>query len=162
MLEEINFLTSRIEFIAATTFLESGLARVVVPPSVQVIGRLTCGWHKRLTEIVFASPSVLRTIDKCAFYHCSIHTIALPKSLEFICESCFAESEERATVVVEKGSSLTDVRENAFTNTLLSGIVARSENLARFIMRDCGCDVIIVAVMNDDLVDFYWYTIHHQ
>jgi hypothetical protein len=63
---------------------------IVIPSSIEALGRCCCACQRGLRTIVFESDSTLRSISKAAFTGCFLlESICIPSSVEVLLEYCF-------------------------------------------------------------------------
>jgi len=105
----------------AGAFENSGIECIVLPRSLEWIGRLAFANTKNLTRVDFEQGSKLHSINFGAFADSSIEWIRFPASLRFIGISAFGKTNLRE-IEQEQGSNLEIIESGAFreTNQLLS------------------------------------------
>jgi len=112
----------------AGAFENSGIESMVLPRSLEWIGRQSFLGTKNLERVDFETNSLLDTIAFAAFANSSIEWIRFPASLRVIGMSAFSLSSNLSKIVQEQGSNLERIESNAFRNTtsLISFIIPTS------------------------------------
>jgi hypothetical protein len=111
---------SRIE---KQAFSETGLIEIVIPASVEMLGKwcfLECG---SLTSVIFESDSRLSRIEKQAFSETGLIEIAIPASVEVLGDECFRECIQLRSVTFESGSRLREIGRDAFSGVQIHPIL---------------------------------------
>jgi hypothetical protein len=94
---------SRIE---ETVFRESGLIKIILPASIEVLGEECFYLCKSFSSVTFESSSRLSRIDKRAFYGTGFIEVILSASVEVLGKNCFAGCESLSSVTFEQKSRL--------------------------------------------------------
>jgi hypothetical protein len=71
-------------YIGKRAFSESSLRSILIPVSVEFIGKHCFQGYRFLYEIIFQSGSSLKEIRDCAFFETNLEEIELPEKCEFI------------------------------------------------------------------------------
>jgi hypothetical protein len=82
------------------------LVEIVVPASLEVLGKSCFCRCYSLSWVRFESGSKLTRIEKLAFHGSGLVEIVVPASVEFLGENCFLECESLSSVTFESGSKL--------------------------------------------------------
>lgn len=106
----------------------SMITEVVIPNTVEIIGKSAFENCTNLESIIFSEKSVLKTIDDSAFSGCTnIFNIAIPMQVEKIGNYAFANC-TNLSGIFKLPDNLKDFGENAFLSTNISGIDITSNN----------------------------------
>jgi hypothetical protein len=90
------------------------LTDVVIPSSVESLGRGCFSNCKSLSSVTFESPSKLVRIEACAFCWSRLTYLVIPSSVESLGEACFSYCTSLSSVTFESQSKLVRIRANAF------------------------------------------------
>jgi hypothetical protein len=82
-------------------FAVTGLKKITIPSSVEVIGENSFSWCRSLSEVTFERGSKLQRIEELAFYLTGLKKITIPSSVEVIGENCFQSCESLCEVTFE-------------------------------------------------------------
>jgi hypothetical protein len=104
LLESIEFDNgSNLIRIEESAFSSSGLKSIVIPSSVEILGKSCFGHCQSLESIIFENDSKLVRIEEEAFYHAQfgIHrlkSIVIPQCIEDICRASLGNLARRLVI----------------------------------------------------------------
>lgn len=107
--------------IGTSCFYFTQIKKIVIPSSVEYIGRGAFYECKKLTSIQFSKNSKLKRIESSTFFNCSIEHISVPSSVEVIGKSAFFLCTSLQKVYFEDDSKLELIDDGAFH---LSGLIS--------------------------------------
>lgn len=87
-------------------FYGCSFSKIYLPPSVEIIGKLSFGWNKQLTSVNFSDGLI--SIGEEAFFGCDnlVSSITIPKSLESIGRNAFCDKDYNKLI---KSVYITDI-----------------------------------------------------
>ena len=95
-----------VEEIAFATFRGTSLTKVEIPASVKVIGRHAFSGNANLTEVVFASGTLLTEIQANAFDGCGLTEVTIPDGVNTIGSEAFASNKKLVTANISSVTSM--------------------------------------------------------
>jgi hypothetical protein len=113
---------SKLQRIESNAFSDSGLTKIQIPNSVEVLCCSCFSECKSLFTITFESQSKLQRIESNAFSDSGLTKIQIPASVEQICSSCFADCIFLHTFQYISPSSLSTIGSTVFLNCALTTV----------------------------------------
>jgi hypothetical protein len=107
---------SNLKQIDESAFAFSGLKSIVIPRSVEVLGKHCFSWCKSLIEVIFEDEGNLERSCESAFGHSAVKAIRIPNSIECLGKSCFWECHS----LFEDDCSLNRIDDFAFASSGLN------------------------------------------
>jgi hypothetical protein len=116
------------------------LRTIIIPTSVEILGKYSFYNCKSLASITFKSGSKLQRIEDSTVMESGLTSIIIPASVEVLGKSYFSTCELLLSVAFESGSKLQRIDEFAFMGSGLTAISipASVEVLRRSCFSDCG------------------------
>jgi hypothetical protein len=106
--------------IESSAFSSSGLKRIAIPRSVEILGVSCFSSCQSLDQITFESNSRLMRIENSAFSSSGLKRIEIPRSVEILGVSCFSSCRSLVDISFPGSSSLRIIESSAFASCSLS------------------------------------------
>jgi TPR repeat protein len=113
---------SRLEWVGASSFSQSGLNSIEIPSSVVVLGTSCFFQCSSLESVRFETGSRLERIEESAFCQSGLKSIDIPSSVVVLDKLSFSQCSSLGSVIFESGSRLERIGERAFADSGLKSI----------------------------------------
>jgi hypothetical protein len=107
-----------------TSVSGSGLRDLVIPSSVEALGRNCFYYCTSLLSVPFESLSRLERIEANAFSDSGLMCIVIPSSAEIFGDGCFSNCKQLQSITFEGGSRLHQIGQNIFQGSAISPVLA--------------------------------------
>ncbi|KAK8892239.1 hypothetical protein M9Y10_029462 [Tritrichomonas musculus] len=113
---------SKIEKISPYSFQFSSIEKVIISPSVTVIGEFSFSNCLKLADVEIPPDSQLEVIQNNAFHISHIKRIFIPRRVRKICESAFDCCLQLEKIEFAEDSNLCTIENSAFSGTIIESI----------------------------------------
>jgi virulence-associated protein VagC len=88
--------------------------RIVIPQSVELIGKYCFAYSHCVSEIMFENDCNLKQIDIAAFRYSNLTSVRIPRTVEFIGKSCFHGCKSLSEIIFEGGCNFKHLYKKTF------------------------------------------------
>jgi hypothetical protein len=119
-------ISSQVQRIETQAFKDSGLTRILIPLSVEVICESSFRNCRALQWVGFESGRLSLQIEAYAFAKSGLMRIVLPRCVTFLGNHCFRDTESLSAVVFETGSRIVWISSFCFAFSAVAAVVIPS------------------------------------